>query len=31
MPKWLEALLWGLLAGGALIIGAVGEYYFNMT
>ncbi len=31
MDKWLEALLWGLLAGGALIIGAVGGVYFKFS
>ncbi len=31
MSKWLEAFLWGLLAGGALIIGALGGYYLNMS
>ncbi len=31
LPKWLEAFLWGILAGGALIIGALGGYYLKIS
>lgn len=30
MPKWLEAALWGLLAGGALVIGAAIAYFMKV-
>jgi len=30
MPAWLEALLWGLLAGGALLIGAALGYFAHL-
>jgi ZIP family zinc transporter len=30
MPVWLQATLWGLLAGGALLIGAAIGYFVNV-
>lgn len=30
MPDWLPAGLWGLLAGSALLIGAVLGYFFQV-
>lgn len=30
MPLWLQAGLWGLLAGGALLAGAIGGYYLRV-
>src|SRR5215217_8037483 len=30
MPVWLQAGLWGLLAGSALLIGAGLGFYFNL-
>jgi ZIP family zinc transporter len=30
IPVWLQAGLWGLLAGGALVLGALVAYFFNI-
>lgn len=31
MPLWLQAGLWGLLAGGALLAGAIGGYFLRVS
>jgi zinc transporter, ZIP family len=31
MPTWLEAGLWGLLGGGALVIGALGAWFLRVS
>lgn len=31
IPGWLQAGLWGLLAGGALVIGALFAYFFKIS
>jgi ZIP family zinc transporter len=31
MEKWMEAGIWGLISGGALVIGAVLGYFLNIS
>ena len=30
MPEWMQALLWGLVAGAALLVGAAAGYLGNV-